>query len=245
MSERFLRNEMIFGPAAMKRLSAAHVCVFGLGGVGSYAAECLARSGVGELTLVDRDVYGESNLNRQLGALYSTLGRSKAEVLAERVRDINPDCRVHPVTGHYDAAHRERFWAAYDYAADCIDLVSCKLDLILTARDRGIPILSALGTGNKLDPFRLEITDLSQTQGCPLARVMRRELRRRGVEHLKVVYSSEEAAPCAQLEAPPPGRRSVPGSVPWVPPIAGIMMAGAIVMDLVGESLHSTTGGYL
>ena len=124
MSERFLRNEMILGPAAMERLATAHVCVFGLGGVGSYVVECLARAGVGELTLVDRDVYSESNLNRQLGALCSTLGRSKAEVLSERVRDINPDCRVRPITGHYDAEHREAFWASYDYAADCIDLVS-------------------------------------------------------------------------------------------------------------------------
>ena len=237
MSERFLRNEMILGPAAMERLAAAHVCVFGLGGVGSYAVECLARAGVGELTLVDRDTYGESNLNRQLGALCSTLGRSKAEVLAERVQDINPDCQVHPVTGHYDAEHREQFWAAYDYVADCIDLVSCKIDLILTARERQIPILSALGTGNKLDPSRLEITDLSQTKGCPLARVMRRELRRRGVEHLKVVYSSEEPASTLALEAPPPGRRSVPASVPWVPSVAGLLMGSAIVTDLISHSL--------
>ncbi len=237
MRERFLRNEMIWGSAAMERLAAAHVCVFGLGGVGSCAVEALARSGVGALTLVDRDVYGESNLNRQLGALTSTLGRSKAEVLAERVLDINPDCHVRPVTGHYDAEHREQFWAAYDYVADCIDLVSCKIDLILTALERGIPILSALGTGNKLDPSRLEITDLSRTSGCPLARVMRRELRRRGVEHLKVVYSSEEAVPAAALEAPPPGRRSVPASVPWVPSVAGLMMGGAIVMDLIANFL--------
>lgn len=233
MSESFLRNEMILGPAAMARLAEAHVCVFGLGGVGSYAVEALARAGVGALTLVDRDVCGESNINRQLGALHSTLGRPKAEVLAERVLDINPDCRVRPIVGHYDAGDRERFWGDYDYVADAIDLVSCKLDLILTALERDIPILSALGTGNKLDPFRLEITDLSRTKGCPLARVMRRELRRRGVEHLKVLYSSEEAAPVAALEAPPPGRRSVPASVPWVPPVAGLMMGGAIVMDLI------------
>ena len=235
MSERFLRNEMILGSQAMERLGAAHVCVFGLGGVGSYAVEALARSGVGALTLVDQDTYGESNLNRQLGALYSTLGRGKAEVLAERVRDINPDCRVTPIIGRYDAESRERFWGDYDYVADAIDLVSCKIDLILTARERGIPILSALGTGNKLDPSRLEITDLSLTKGCPLARVMRRELRRRGVEHLRVVYSSEEASPAAQLEAPPPGRRSVPASVPWVPSVAGLMMGGAIVMDLINS----------
>ena len=236
MTERFLRNEMLLGPAAMEKLAGSHVCVVGLGGVGSWAAETLARAGVGELTLIDQDVYGESNINRQLGALTSTAGRSKAAVMAERVRDINPDCAVHPLAIHYDRETPDSFFDGLDYIADAIDLVSCKIDLICRARDRGIPVLSALGIGNKLDPSRLEVTDLSLTRGCPLARVMRRELGRRDIRHLKVVYSSEEAVPCAPLEAPPPGRRSVPGSVPWVPPIAGIMMAGAIVMDLVGEA---------
>ena len=236
MTERFIRNEMLLGPRAMEKLKSSHVCVVGLGGVGSCAAEALARSGVGELTLVDRDAYSLSNINRQLGALTSTAGRSKAEVMAERVRDINPDCAVHPLAIHYDRETPDSFFDGLDYIADAIDLVSCKIDLICRARDRGIPVLSALGTGNKLDPSRLEVTDLSLTRGCPLARVMRRELGRRDIRHMKVVYSSEEAVPCAPLEAPPPGRRSVPGSVPWVPPIAGIMMAGAIVMDLVGEA---------
>ena len=236
MTERFIRNEMLLGPRAMEKLKSSHVCVVGLGGVGSCAAEALARSGVGELTLVDRDAYSLSNINRQLGALTSTAGRSKAEVMAERVRDINPDCAVHPLAIHYDRETPDSFFDGLDYIADAIDLVSCKIDLICRARDRGIPVLSALGTGNKLDPSRLEVTDLSLTRGCPLARVMRRELGRRDIRHMKVVYSSEEAAPCAPLEAPHPGRRSVPGSVPWVPPIAGIMMAGAIVMDLVGEA---------
>ena len=236
MTERFIRNEMLLGPRAMEKLKSSHVCVVGLGGVGSCAAEALARSGVGELTLVDRDAYSLSNINRQLGALTSTAGRSKAAVMAERVRDINPDCAVHPLAIHYDRETPDSFFDGLDYIADAIDLVSCKIDLICRARDQGIPVLSALGTGNKLDPSRLEVTDLSLTRGCPLARVMRRELGRRDIRHLKVVYSSEEAVPCAPLEAPPPGRRSVPGSVPWVPPIAGIMMAGAIVMDLVGEA---------
>ena len=236
MTERFIRNEMLLGPRAMEKLKSSHVCVVGLGGVGSCAAEALARSGVGELTLVDRDAYSLSNINRQLGALTSTAGRSKAEVMAERVRDINPDCAVHPLAIHYDRETPDSFFDGLDYIADAIDLVSCKIDLICRARDRGIPVLSALGTGNKLDPSRLEVTDLSLTRGCPLARVMRRELGRRDIRHMKVVYSSEEAVPCAPLEAPPPGRRSVPGSVPWVPPIAGIMMAGAIVMDLAGEA---------
>ena len=235
MSERFLRSEMLLGPAAMEKLARSHVCVVGLGGVGSWAAETLARSGVGELTLIDQDEYGESNINRQLGAVTATIGVAKAEAMAERVRAINPDCAVHPIVGKYDRGDNERFWGTYDCVADCIDLVACKVDLICQAMEREIPILSALGTGNKLDPSLLEVTDLSKTRGCPLARVMRRELGRRGIKHLRVVYSPEEPAWCQQLEDPPPGRRSVPGSVPWVPPAAGIMLGGAAVMELIGD----------
>ena len=233
MGEAFLRNEMLLGPAALEKLARSHVCVVGLGGVGGHAAEALARSGVGELTLIDQDVYSLSNLNRQLGALHSTIGLPKAEVLAERARDINPDCKVHALVGRYEAQRREDFFGPYDYLVDAIDLVSCKIDLICACLERGIPVISALGTGNKLDPTLLEVTDLAKTKGCPLARVMRRELGRRGVRHLKVVYSPEEPVPCAALEAPPPGRRSVPGSVPWVPPAAGLMLAGAVVLDLI------------
>ena len=234
MSETFLRNEMLLGAAALGKLAASHVCVVGLGGVGSWAVEALARSGVGELTIIDQDAYGESNINRQLGALHSTIGRPKAEVLAERVRDINLDCTVHPVVGRYEADHREEFFSAsYDYLVDAIDLVSCKVDLLRTALERDIPVISALGTGNKLDPSLLEVTDLAKTKGCPLARVMRRELGKLGIRHLKVVYSPEEPVPCAPLEVPPPGRRSVPGSVPWVPPVAGLMLGGAVVLDLI------------
>ncbi len=238
MTERFLRNEMLLGPAAMERLAAAHVCVVGLGGVGSWAAEVLARSGVGELTLVDEDCFSESNINRQSGALSSTVGLPKAEVLARRVVDINPACKVHPLKMRYDRDTEAAFFGAFDYLADAIDLVACKVDLICRTLERNIPVISALGTGNKLDPSKLEVTDLSKTYGCPLARVMRRELGRRGIRHLKVVYSPEEAVPCAPLETPPPGRRSVPGSVPWVPPAAGVLMGGAVVMDLAGDLIN-------
>jgi len=238
MSERFLRNEMMLGAAAVKKLAASHVCVFGLGGVGSYAVEALARAGVGELTLIDQDVYGESNINRQLGALTSTLGQSKARALAARVLDINPDCVVHPLQARYDKETGDALFADYDYVVDAIDLVACKVDLICRCLDRGIPIISALGTGNKLDPSLLRVTDLSKTAGCPLARVMRRELGRLGIKHLKVVFSPEEPAPTVQLEAPPPGRRSVPASVSWVPSVAGLMMGGAVVMDLVKDEME-------
>lgn len=234
MSEQFIRTEMLLGPDAMERLKNSHVAVVGLGGVGSYAVEALARSGIGELTLVDSDTVSLSNLNRQLLALHSTLGQPKALAAAQRCRDINPDILVHPLCLHYDAQHREAFFTTrYDYIIDAIDLVSCKLDLIQSAMERQIPILSALGTGNKLDASRLTITDISKTSGCPLARVMRRELRSRGIQHLPVLYSPEPAAAVTQPETPPPGRRSVPASVAWVPSCAGLMMAGAVITSLI------------
>ncbi len=242
MSERFLRNEMILGAGALKKLAESHVCVFGLGGVGSYTVEALARAGVGELTLIDQDVYGESNINRQLGALTSTVGRAKADVLAERVLDINPDCVVHPILGRYEKENAAAFFADYDYVVDAIDLVACKVDLICRCLEKKIPIISALGTGNKLDPSQLRVTDLSKTSGCPLARVMRRELGRLGIKHLKVIFSPEEPAPTTQMEAPPPGRRSVPASVPWVPSVAGLMLGGAVVMDLVKSCVSEGEG---
>ncbi len=225
---------MLLGADAMARLRRCHVIVFGLGGVGSYAAECLARSGVGELTLVDQDTISVTNINRQLYALRSTVGQSKAEVAARRCADIDPELRVHPICATYDAAHRDRFFSThYDYIVDAIDLVSCKLDLIEQARLRRIPILTALGTGNKLDPTLLQVTDISKTSGCPLARVMRRELRARDIRRLKVVYSPEEPAETQQLETPPPGRRSVPASVAWVPATAGLLMGSVVVRDLL------------
>ena len=225
---------MLLGADAMARLQRCHVIVFGLGGVGSYAAECLARSGVGELTLVDQDTISVTNINRQLYALRSTVGQSKAEVAARRCADIDPELRVHPICATYDAAHRDRFFSThYDYIVDAIDLVSCKLDLIEQARLRRIPILTALGTGNKLDPTLLQVTDISKTSGCPLARVIRRELRARDIRRLKVVYSPEEPAETQQLEAPPPGRRSVPASVAWVPATAGLLMGSVVIRDLL------------
>ena len=227
---------MLLGADAMARLRRCHVIVFGLGGVGSYAAECLARSGVGELTLVDQDTISVTNINRQLYALRSTVGQSKAEVAARRCADIDPELRVHPICSTYDAAHRDRFFSThYDYIVDAIDLVSCKLDLIQQARLRGIPILSALGTGNKLEPELLRVTDISKTSGCPLARVMRKELRARGIHHLKVVFSPELPHETQQLEAPSPGRRSVPASVAWVPSVAGLMMGGTVVRDIIED----------
>ena len=240
MENQFLRNEMLWGRSAQQRLAAAHVILFGLGGVGSYTAECLARSGIGELTLVDQDTVELSNLNRQLESLHSTLGQPKASAVAARLLDINPQLRIHPLCATYDAAHRDDFFpegCRYDYIVDAIDLVSCKLDLAETALRLNIPLVMALGTGNKLDPTLLQLTDISKTYGCPLARVMRKELRNRGIEHLRVVFSSEEPtrAPDAPegAEAPPPGRRSIPASNPWVPAAAGLLLGSAVVRDLI------------
>lgn len=236
MSERFIRNEMLWGADAQHRLLNTHVIIFGLGGVGSYAAECLARAGIGELTLVDSDEVSISNINRQLEALTSTVGMPKAEAVAARIRDINPDAVLHPIHETYNAANRDRFFPAgcrYDYIVDAIDLVSCKLDLAETAQRLEIPLVMALGTGNKLDPCQLQVTDISKTFGCPLARIMRKELRSRGILHQKVVFSPEEPAPTQQMEAPPPGRRSVPASNPWVPATAGLLLGSIVVQDLI------------
>jgi tRNA A37 threonylcarbamoyladenosine dehydratase len=234
MNEQFLRVAMLLGEDAVSKLSASHVAVFGLGGVGSWCAEALARSGVGELTLIDHDEVGLTNLNRQAEALHSTLGQPKTEAMAARVLDINPSCKVHPLRRRYAADVRDDFFAArYDYIVDAIDLVSCKLDLIQTALEKGIPIISALGTGNKLDSSQLRVTDISKTEGCPLARIIRKELGHRGIRHHKVVFSPELAMETTQSETPPPGRRSVPASTPWVPASAGFMLAGEVVLDLI------------
>lgn len=235
MDERTLRARMLLGEAAMEKLKNSHVAVFGIGGVGSWCCEALCRAGVGELTLIDRDTVSESNINRQLCALGSTVGLPKAQVMAARLRDVRPDCRVHPVLGHYEAASRERFFADYDYVVDAIDLVSCKLDLILSCRERGVPVVSALGTGNKRDASLLRIDDIANTEHCALARVVRKELRARGVLHHPVVFSPEEPMEPEQLEAPPPGRRSVPGSLVWVPAAAGLLLCQHVVTELIKE----------
>lgn len=236
MEQPFIREEMLLGHDALRRLQQAHVAVFGIGGVGSYCAEGLARAGVGALTLIDNDTVGVSNLNRQLTALHSTLGRYKAEVMADRIRDINPDCRVTPLPLLYTEQTKGQFFPAdYHYIVDAIDLVSCKLSLIETARGYHIPIVSAMGTGNKLHPEQFRITDIALSQGCPLARVMRKELRNRGIEHHMALWSPEPPVEPLQLEAPPPGRRSIPASVSWVPSCAGLMLAGFVVSALIGS----------
>lgn len=236
MSDRFIRQSALLGQDAMDRLKNASVAVFGLGGVGSWAAEALARSAVGKLVLVDFDRVSESNINRQLFALGSTVGQYKAELAAMRARDINPDIEAVPVIGRYTAENRDNFFGQYSYIIDAIDLVSCKLDLIQSAFERNIPIISCLGTGNKLDASQFRISDISKTENDPLARVVRKELRKRGIEHHTVLWSPESAIkPEDTGEVADKGRRSIPGSVSWVPSAAGLMMAGWVVKHICTE----------
>lgn len=236
MDDQFIRTRMLLGSPAMERLQKSHVAVLGLGGVGSWCAEALCRSGVGELTLVDQDTVSVSNLNRQAAALWSTVGMEKTRAAARRLADIAPGCVLHPLSLRYEGDTREEFFrGTYDYIVDAIDLVSCKLDLIETAHARAIPIISALGTGNKRDAQLLRIADIAQTEGCPLARVVRKELRKRGVAHHRVVFSPESAQSAeGGDEAPPPGRRSIPASAMWVPAAAGLLLAQAVILELAG-----------
>lgn len=233
---RFLRTEMLFGADAMKRLHNARVAVFGVGGVGGYAVEGLVRSGVGELDIIDNDTVALSNLNRQIIATEDTVGRPKVEVLRERIRSINPSCRVtaHEMFFCPETADSIDF-SRYDYVVDAIDTVTGKIEIILRAQRAGVPVISSMGTGNKTDPSRLALADIYETTACPLARVMRRELRRRGVESLRVVYSTEPARTPLPLEQNDT-RRATPGSTAFVPPAAGLLIASAVVRDLIAQA---------
>ena len=225
MQEQFSRTALLLGADGVEKLAKSRVAVFGLGGVGSWCAEALARAGVGELTLIDKDRVEESNINRQLVALRSTVGRQKVQVMAERIRDISPACRVTALELFYlpETAHLVPL-AEYDYVADCIDNVTAKLRLICEACAQNVPVLSAMGAGNRLDGSRFRVGDIAATHTDPLARVMRRELKKRGVEHLPVVWSDEP---------PKGGSADMVGSVPFVPPVMGLLMAGHIIGELV------------
>jgi len=235
MKAQFERTRLLLGDEGLARLRQASVAVFGVGGVGGFCAEALARAGVGRLALFDRDVVSPTDLNRQILALHSTLGRPKVEVLRERIADINPDCTVDARQIFYLPETADAVdLAAYDYVADCVDTVTAKLELICRAKAAGVPVISAMGAGDKLDPTGFRVADISETAVCPLARVMRRELGKRGVRGVQVVYSREAPRP-HRFEASDPDRRSLPGSVSFVPSAAGLVMAGAIVRSLIGE----------
>ena len=231
MSEQFSRTERLLGAEAIEKLKNSHVAVFGIGGVGSYTVEALARAGVGKLDLIDNDVVAESNLNRQIIALHSTVGRAKVEVAAERVCDINPNCEVTCYKSFVLPENIEGFpLCSYDYIVDAIDTVSSKIALAVLGENLGVPVISSMGTGNKLNPTMFEVTDVYKTSVCPLARVMRTELKKRGVKSLKVVYSKEEPIKASVSEE---HRRAVPASVSFVPSVAGLIIAGEVIKDLI------------
>ncbi len=235
--EEFLREAMLLGEENVEKLQKRTVAVFGLGGVGSFACEALARSGIGHFILVDDDVVARSNINRQLIALQDTIGKSKVDVMAQRIKNINPDAEVIRYPCFYLPENREDiFERKIDYIVDAIDTVSAKIDLALQAQEKKILIVSAMGTGNKSNPCMLEVDDISHTSVCPLCRVMRRELKKRGVEKLKVVYSKEEPLMPNRIGAEKEGahqKRQTPGSLAFVPPVAGMILAAEVVKDLI------------
>ena len=237
MESIFSRTRMLFGEDGMQRLANAHVAVFGLGGVGGQAAETLVRSGIGALTVCDNDTVSVTNRNRQLFATAETTDMIKTEAAAKRLLSVNPDLNLHIKTCFFDRDTAGDFdFSAYDYVLDCIDTVSSKLLLIELCRSANTPLLACLGTGNKTDPTRLRVDDIAKTSVCPLARVMRREMRVRGVKKLTVLYSKEEPIVPQQdtQDELPQGKRSVPGSVAFVPPAAGLMIAGYVIRQLAG-----------
>lgn len=233
MSERFQRTEMLLGPDAMEKLTKSHVAVFGVGGVGGYTAEALVRCGIGKITLVDSDTVAESNINRQIIATTRTIGRYKTEVMKERALDINPDIQVEEHRCFFLPENAGEFdFTQYDYVVDAVDTVTAKLALVEAADKAAVPIISCMGAGNKLNPGAFEVTDIYKTSVCPLAKVMRRELKQRGIKKLKVLYSKEESLKPQVDIAPQEGRRATPGSVAFVPSVAGLMIAGEVIRDL-------------
>jgi tRNA A37 threonylcarbamoyladenosine dehydratase len=251
MLNEFSRTQLLLGKEAMQALAGSRVAIFGIGGVGSFAAEAIVRAGVGAIDVFDDDKVCLTNINRQLIALHSTIGRKKVEVMRERILDINPRCTVTAHACFYSVETADSVdISVYDYIIDAIDTVSCKLVLIERASAAGVPIVSCMGAGNKLDPARLEVADIYKTSVCPLARVMRKELKSRGIAHLKVVYSREEAIKpeeglsdsCKIGCVCPPDttrkcttRRQVPGSVSFVPPVAGYILASEVVKDIIAK----------
>ncbi len=236
MLNRFSRTELLLGEEGMEKLKKSRVIVFGVGGVGGYAVEAFARSGVGAIDLVDNDVVSLTNINRQIIATDQTVGKYKVDVAAARIADIAPDCAVRTFKTFYLPETEQDFdFHGYDYVIDAIDTVAGKIALVKNAKACGTPVISAMGAGNKLDPTRFEVADLSETSVCPLARTMRHELRKYGIEHLKVVYSRETPLQPAPSEGQTE-RRSLPGSVAFVPSVMGLILAGEVIKDLVLRS---------
>lgn len=251
METQYARTALLIGEKGIRKLQRSHVAVFGVGGVGGAVCEALARAGIGTLSLIDKDTVSLTNLNRQIIALHSTIGQQKVAVMRDRILDIDPSIRVfcHPCFFLPETAGRFDF-SAYDYIVDAVDTVTAKIQIILQAQEAGVPVISAMGAGNKLDPSRFQVADLYKTTVCPLAKVMRRELKKRGVEHLKVVYSQETPVLCSSpnaasadplpthtAEAALPSAHPAPGSISFVPPVAGYILAGEVVRDILGNEV--------
>lgn len=252
MTEEFSRTERLLGAEAMEQLQQARVAVFGIGGVGGHVAEALARSGVGAIDLIDSDTVNLSNINRQIVALHSTVGRYKVDVMKERILDINPACRVEVHRCFYLPETKELFdFSRYTYVVDAVDTVTAKIALVLQAQEAGVPIISSMGAGNKLNPAAFEVADIYKTSVCPLAKVMRKELKQRGVKKLKVVFSKEEAIRPSQEEEKRlgqtegafenekgfvSGKRFTPASVAFVPSVAGLIIASEVVKDIIADT---------
>ncbi len=254
MQEQFSRTALLIGEEALKKLKAARVAVFGVGGIGGYVVEALARSGVGAFDLIDNDEVCLSNINRQIIATLDTVGRDKVDVMKERILSINPDAIVEVHKCFYLPENAEQFdFSKYTYVVDAVDTVTAKIDIILRAQEAGSMVISAMGAGNKLDPTKFVVTDIYQTTMCPLAKVMRRELKKRGVKKLKVVYSTEQAIKAmadtvenncteameSDTEAKSSSRRAVPGSIAFVPSVAGLIIASEVVKDIISCSFEN------
>ena len=250
MLEQFSRTELLVGTEGMEKLAKARVAVFGIDGVGGYVVEALARSGVGEFDLIDNDTVSLSNLNRQIIATLDSVGRHKVDVMKERILSINPEAVVHVYKCFYLPETAGDFdFSQYDYVVDAVDTVTAKIDVILQAQRCGVPVMSSMGAGNKMDPTKFQVADVYKTSVCPLAKVMRRELKKRGVKKLKVVYSTEEALkPSGAVqdglernganlgEEMPAGKRAIPGSIAFVPSVAGLIIAGEVIKDLIASN---------
>ena len=238
--DEFSRTRLLLGEEPLEKLKKSTVAVFGIGGVGGYTVEALARSGVGKLVLIDNDAVSVTNINRQIIALHSTVGRHKTEVMQERILDINPDARVEIHNCFFLPENAEQFdFTQYDYVVDAVDTVTAKLEIIMRAKEAGVAVISAMGAGNKLDATKFVVTDIYKTKVCPLAKVMRKELKNRGVEKLKVVYSEEPALTpktipeaCEKETTENTSRRSTPGSIAFVPSVAGLLLAQEVIKDL-------------
>ena len=229
---KFIRSEMLFTKEGMSKLSGSKVAVFGVGGVGSYVVEALARSNIGHIDLIDNDVVSESNINRQLIALSSTIGKDKVMVAKERILDINPDCKVNTYKTFFLPENSNEFdFSKYDYIIDCIDTITGKIELVIKANNEGCKVISCMGTGNKMNPTMFEVSDIYKTSVCPLAKVMRKELKDRGIKKLKVVYSKEEPIKVNTISEA--NKRAIPGSNAFTPSVAGLIIASEVIKDLL------------